>query len=553
MKKITLFILFLMTTLSSFSQTDFYTALPNDGGNSANGRSPQAVDRYNRSIWLITAAEMTAAGFVSGNVLNSVGFTLLVPSEIAATGTFVVYLQNTTDTTNTKSTTWATAITGMTTASNGSLTIPATAGSYDILFGGGSPFTFTGGALYVAFDYQNASGALPTMANSTSCNGAGLIGGLKGARSITAAPATVAASNFRPETRLGKAVSCQRPNMLNVSSFTNTSATATWVSPPGASSDIENVLYDANPTGVPTVTGISSPYTISGLSPSTAYEYYVRSNCGGMMNSAWNGPFSYNTVFSPSPAPYTTSFEAERPALYGWSLPVAPASTADWTSSFFGPTSGVLQDGNYVAFSITPVAAANNWFMSRGVNLTLGSSATVSYFVRNFTSTGVTTAGNYKLSVGNANTIAAQTTPIFTETNLTNTAYIQKTFTFTPTFTGTHYFGFLNNTPGNATGTHAIFIDSFSVSEVPLRTNDFLANQFSVSPNPSANFVNVTNSINAIVTSIEISDMNGRIVKSDKIANLSDFKISISELSQGIYTLKIIADKGSLVKRIIKE
>ena len=47
--------------------------------------------------------------------------------------------------------------------------------------------------------------------------------------------------------------------------------------------------------------------------------------------------------------------------------------------------------------------------------------------------------------------------------------------------------------------------------------------------------------------------MNGRIVKTEKIANLSDFKISISELSQGIYTLKINADKGSLVKRIIKE
>ena len=553
MKKITLFILFLITTLNSFSQTDFYTALPNDSAFSGNGRSPQASDRYDRSVWLITAAEMTASGLASGDVINSIGFNLRIASEIAVTGTFVVYLENTASTTNAKSTTWATAITGMTTASNGSITIPNVAGTYDVLFSGGTTFTYTGGGLYVAFDYQNASGAIATTANSTFCNAGSLTGGIKSARSLTAPPTTTASADFRPETRLGKAVSCVRPNNLNISAFTNTTATATWISPSGASTDIENVLYDANPTGVPTVTGVSSPYTITGLSPSTAYEYYVRNNCGGMMNSTWNGPFSYNTVFSPSPAPYTTSFEAERPALYGWSLPAGVPNSGDWTSAFFTPTSGVLQNGNYIAFSITPVAAANNWFMSRGVNLTLGSTATVSYFVRNFTSTGVTTAGNYKLSVGNANTIAAQTTPIFTETNLTNTAYIQKTFTFTPTFTGTHYFGLLNNTPGNATGTHAIFIDSFSVSEVPLKINDFLANQFSVSPNPSSNFVNVTNSINAIVTSIEISDMNGRIVKSEKIANLSDFKISISELSHGIYTLKINADKGSLVKRIIKE
>ena len=53
---------------------------------------------------------MAASGFSSGSVVNSLGFNYLVAHNAGITGTIVIYLQNTADATNTKSTTWATAV-----------------------------------------------------------------------------------------------------------------------------------------------------------------------------------------------------------------------------------------------------------------------------------------------------------------------------------------------------------------------------------------------------------------------------------------------------------
>ena len=85
----------------------------------------------------------------------------------------------------------------MTTVHNATTLLPATVGSFDIPFSGGSPFTYTGGGLYVAYDWGTYGGTLSTT-SSISCNTA-LVNGLLGANS---AAVTVAASSFRPETRL---------------------------------------------------------------------------------------------------------------------------------------------------------------------------------------------------------------------------------------------------------------------------------------------------------------------------------------------------------------
>jgi len=170
MKKITLLMLLVLSGLSLQAQSDIYTVLPNNGGTSQNGRAPQGARPAGRSVWIITADEMAASGFTAGSVVNSIGFTYTAAQNITTTGTIVVYMQNTADVTNTKSTTWATAIAGMTTVNNSAVTIPNVVGSFDIPFTGGSTFTYTGGSLYIAFDYQNFSNPIATTANTGSCN-----------------------------------------------------------------------------------------------------------------------------------------------------------------------------------------------------------------------------------------------------------------------------------------------------------------------------------------------------------------------------------------------
>ena len=171
--------------------------LPTDGSSSANARAPATRFAASRAVYLITAAELAAAGFPNGTTPTFLGWTYFAAPVTGGSAPLTILMQNTTDTTNTKSTTWATAITGMTTVHSATTALPGTIGPFDIPFTGGSPFTYTGGGLYIAYDWGTYAGTLSTT-SSISCNTA-LVNGLLSANS---AAATVAASNFRPETRL---------------------------------------------------------------------------------------------------------------------------------------------------------------------------------------------------------------------------------------------------------------------------------------------------------------------------------------------------------------
>ena len=41
-----------------------------------------------------------------------------------------------------------------------------------------------------------------------------------------------------------------------------------------------------------------------------------------------------------------------------------------------------------------------------------------------------------------------------------------------------------------------------------------------------------------------MTDINGRVVKNVKLANVAEAQISVSDLAQGVYTMKIVSDKG---------
>ncbi|MEO8516712.1 MAG: T9SS type A sorting domain-containing protein [Flavobacterium sp.] len=550
MKRKLLYLL-LIFGFAANAQSDFYTVLPNNNGSSQNGRAPQGYFKYDRSVWLITAAEMAAAGFTTGSVVNSLGFNLSAAQDITTTGTIVIYLQNTADATNTKSTTWTTAVSTMTTVSTGAFTVPVATGTFDIPFAGGSPFTYTGGALYVAFDYQNLANPLATLPNTALCNTA-LANGLKGGFSQTTLPTTVAASPYRPETRLGKAVTCARPTNLGFDTPTVNSANATFNVTAGGTVNIEYGPYGFTQGTGTTVTGITSPYTIAGLTPSTDYQYYLRKDCGGGNLSAWEGPLGLYSFFQPTTPTYNTGFEQEDFPFIGWLA--TPDNTANaWFINFGGVGSPLVQQGQFSAIAITPAAApATETLFSRGMNLTAGSTTTITYYVRNYQATGSTNNASYQLTVGSDQTAASQTTVVATETGLSNAAFVLKTFNFIPPSTGTYYFRFLHNSPANGTGTHALIVDNFTVTQV-LSAKDFLFSKISVFPNPATNVVNISNADNLDITKVEMVDINGRVIKAVTPKTMSNIEINISDLTSGVYFMNIKTNEGMTTKKIIKE
>ncbi|MCX6275184.1 MAG: GEVED domain-containing protein [Bacteroidetes bacterium] len=185
------------------------TVLPSDAATSGNGRAPSIAYRRIRAHYLIKASEMAASGYANGSSIGQIGWTYTVGGGTGTAG-LIIYLQNTADVTNTKSTTWSTAISGMTVVHNNASTVIPAGLTPDIVFSGGSGFNYTGGGVYVAFDWGCYGGT--TAATTISCNSLGLVNGLQSAQQASATPCpgtpavTTAASSFRPLTRFGPAL-----------------------------------------------------------------------------------------------------------------------------------------------------------------------------------------------------------------------------------------------------------------------------------------------------------------------------------------------------------
>jgi hypothetical protein len=58
--------------------------------------------------------------------------------------------------------------------------------------------------------------------------------------------------------------------------------------------------------------------------------------------------------------------------------------------------------------------------------------------------------------------------------------------------------------------------------------------------------------LNAVIESVELTDLNGRVVKTQAI-NATEGQVSISDLSAGVYMMKVSTDKGVATKKVVKQ
>ena len=90
-------------------------------------------------------------------------------------------------------------------------------------------------------------------------------------------------------------VTCPRPSDFVSTGTTSTSATFSWIETGTATSwEIEYGAPGFAPgTGVGTTVAVSTnPFEVTGLTTSTAYDFYIRSICGAGDESTWRGPVS---------------------------------------------------------------------------------------------------------------------------------------------------------------------------------------------------------------------------------------------------------------------
>jgi len=348
------------------------------------------------------------------------------------------------------------------------------------------------------------------------------------------------------------AATCIRPGANDFylpDNITTTDASLFWNNAIGSptSYDIDWSIGLTDPAGAGTIVNVpagTTTYTqgdLIGLPESLNFRYYVRSNCG-TSQSAWQGPnFGYLAV----PLPYSNDFENPDNNYTDGFIGFSPIITSATSTPASYADGG---DGTSMYTFNSTTAVSNRWAYSRAIALTAGEEVTINFKTRLYPATAVPM--NLDVTVGDAQAAANQTTVLTSIVATDATAYVPQTASYTAPADGIYFFGFHNN---SAIGTvqSYLFFDTLDIQGV-LSNNSFVASKLSVYPNPATNVVNISNDINAIITAVEMTDLNGRVVKTQNV-NATNGQIAIGDLSAGMYMMKIKTDQGTAVKKIVKE
>lgn len=89
-----------------------------------------------------------------------------------------------------------------------------------------------------------------------------------------------------------------------------------------------------------------------------------------------------------------------------------------------------------------------------------------------------------------------------------------------------------------------------SATDTLLGVSEVNTTNFEVFPNPARDFVTISVGEDTL-QSVQLTDINGRIVKTVNFNNAADNQINVSDLSSGIYMMKISSDKGTTTKKLV--
>ena len=292
------------------------------------------------------------------------------------------------------------------------------------------------------FPYTSVS-TLPPTTVFTSTDATGYVT----VKFVTAAGVPLAGFDIKVE-----CVACVAPSGLAFAAAGGVSHNSAYLTWSGSTANYD-MFY--NTTGVAPATGsaanggssATTSGTVSGLSASTLYYFWVRGNCGLGGLSTWLGPISSTTLCTPQTVTYFENFNG----YVGGVLPTCTSvSTAgSWTTN---PTNGNLF-GNAIGTS----------FFTQGVTLTAGQLYRVSY---DYSSNGNGNA-DLILTYGHpANNVAATQSntpnPLAYTPFIANTTAINNIVNFTATVSGTYYLQFsLDNLSVPASG--ALNIDNIKI------------------------------------------------------------------------------------------
>ena len=182
------------------------------------------------------------------------------------------------------------------------------------------------------------------------------------------------------------APTCLPPSALTTTSVSPTAQNLAWTENGASTSwDIEWGTTGFTPTGTPTIAATTTnPYSLTGLTANTTYQFYVRSVCSTTESSAWTGPFAFTTACGTYSALSENfdSLTASGSIPSCWSRVLSGASLSSFAT--VGTTTTNNSAPNSIAFYNSSSTATDNMMLVSPVmtNLSAGTHR-LRFFARN--------------------------------------------------------------------------------------------------------------------------------------------------------------------------
>ncbi|HMI07541.1 MAG TPA: T9SS type A sorting domain-containing protein [Flavobacterium sp.] len=220
--------------------------------------------------------------------------------------------------------------------------------------------------------------------------------------------------------------------------------------------------------------------------------------------------------------------------------PLTPSATSNWAAR-----TGTKAMVCFAAASATPLN--NDWMISPEIQLSV-SGNTLTFWAKSCDAAyGLE---RFKVGVSTTDTAPASFTIISAApyiVTLPNVTYAQYTYNL-DAYAGQPVYIGINCVSNDQFG---FAVDDFKVTADDLSTDSFFSSNFKVYPNPASSVLNVDAKTSAI-NEMQLTDLNGRIVKSIKANGVNNAQINISDLNAGVYFLKVTSNEGTGTTKVVK-
>lgn len=354
-----------------------------------------------------------------------------------------------------------------------------------------------------------------------------------------------------------EAPSCPDPT-LTFTDFTQTTADITMST--SANYDVEWGEYPyTQGSGGSTATVIAGDsYQLTALTAGVSYNVFVRQNCGSEFSNYVELLVGTLPNFDTLPINEDFELDANQALVLNFGVSYG-GNTNDWTFNFDDTSDG--DTTNDFAYNGVVSYLSNNTFTTQDADayifygpipMTSTNVYTFSFFQRTrAVSSADTPAKDFDIVVSNTNDGTA-TTVLQAFDDIENTAYVQRSTTFTPSTDGDYYFGVHDRTDvltGVAFG-NSVFIDQVNLSSMPLSIDEFNQNTVANYYNENLKTLNLESS-GVAFTGIEIYSTLGQSVISKSLTNTSE-SINLAALTDGVYLAKITVGENTKTIKFIK-